>query len=185
MKTILSVSWISLFWVFPSWAGNYFPICQDQGRALDVNNDQVIQWKTRTANQYTDRAHIKGRVVRDYGIKSNHQHFQIEIQGVEQSLGTTIEVIYNESREFGFIEKPKKGMEVEVCGEYITSNAPSGPYPASPDGALVHWVHKASKGSSHDEGFVILDGVLYGYGKSNQLFENQDGMIQEAIPDDR
>ena len=71
-----------------------------------------------------------------------------------------IEVIYNEA--FGDVEEDVKvGDQVEACGDYITSNAPSGPYPASPDGAILHWVHMAS-GSGHPNGYLRINGMLYG-----------------------
>jgi hypothetical protein len=72
----------------------------------------------------------------------------------------TIELVYNDS--FGELPELRLGMDVEACGDYITSYAPSGPYPASPDGALVHWVHHNPHGS-HPDGYVVIDGKVFGW----------------------
>jgi hypothetical protein len=54
------------------------------------------------------------------------------------------------------------GAQIEACGDYITSNAPSGHFPASPDGAIVHWVHQSPNPKSHDSGFIVVNGVVCG-----------------------
>jgi hypothetical protein len=128
---------------------------------LAINNDQVLQWKTSTPNQFLARGHIQGRIIQVYPDHSGHEHFSVEIGNAS---GDTIEVIYNLS--FGATAPLAVGMEVEACGDYITSDAPAGPYPASPDGAILHWVHRATNGR-HDSGFLMIDGVLYGQGNGS------------------
>jgi hypothetical protein len=134
------------------------PTCFDHhNQATDFNNETVLDWVTKTANQFKSRGHISGAVVRNYGNQGSHIHISVQIG---DEVTEVIEVIYNEA--FGDVEEEVKvGDQVEACGDYITSNAPSGPYPASPDGAILHWVHMAN-GSSHPHGYLRINGMLYG-----------------------
>lgn len=132
------------------------PVCMAGGQTLAVNNSQVINWKTTTRNQFQSRGHVQGKLINVYPDHSGHNHFEVQI-GSNQS--DTIEIIYNQS--FGAIPTIAPGADVEACGDYITSNAPTGHYPASPDGAILHWVHAATS-SGHPSGFVAIDGVVYG-----------------------
>jgi hypothetical protein len=83
-------------------------------------------------------------------------HLSVQIGPSEAEA---VEVIYN--THFGDVGEPDVGSQVEACGDYITSTAPSGPYPASPDGAIVHWVHHSDR-PGHESGFLMINGVLYG-----------------------
>jgi hypothetical protein len=52
-----------------------------------------------------------------------------------------IEVIY--SLAFGPAPHvPAVGAHMVACGDYITSNKDA-KYPASPDGAVIHWIHRS------------------------------------------
>ena len=62
----------------------------------------------------------------------------------------------------GAIPKIQKGMSVEACGDYITSTQTTAQYPASPDGAILHWIHKNPKPGGHASGYVEVDNVIYG-----------------------
>jgi hypothetical protein len=136
--------------------------------SLAINNAQVLQWKRTTENQRHERGHVQGNVVRVYPDRNGHEHFAIQI-GPDQAHDT-VEIIYNQ--DFGAVPDPQVGMAVEACGDYITSTAPSpGPngqvYPASPDGAIVHWVHMAPDRSGHHSGFLMVNGVLTGQDPSH------------------
>jgi hypothetical protein len=151
------------------------PDCLSHGQAIGVNNDQVLKWETTTANQYLDRAHVSGAIVAVYPDHSGHSHFGIQI-GPNSS--DTIEIIYNQ--DFGSVPTPTVGQQVEACGDYITSTAQAGPYPPSPDHAIVHWVHEAPNPQKHPSGYLMINGVLYGYslgqggGQSNGDQTNTD-----------
>ncbi len=132
------------------------PACMAAGQSLAVNNAQVINWKNTTQNQFHSRGHVQGKLLKVYPDHSGHHHFEVQI-GSNQS--DTIEVIYNEA--FGAIPTIAAGVDVEACGDYITSNKPAGAYPASPDGAILHWVHQAPN-SGHESGYVAINGVVYG-----------------------
>ncbi len=138
------------------------PDCMDKAKVLPIDNNQVIQWKASTPNTYLARAHVNGPVTRQYPDHSGHTHFEISIGKTAQD---TLEVIYND--EFGALPAIRVGMNVEACGDYITSTAQSGPYPPSPDGAIIHWIHKNPRGHGHDSGFIAIDNVLYGQGNGN------------------
>lgn len=137
------------------------PDCIDGGAPLAVNNDTILNWKQTTANQFKARGHILGSLQKIYPDHTGHTHFEVKIGAGNKD---TIEVIYNE--EFGRMPDLVIGMKVEACGDYITSNKPGRSYPASPDGAILHWVHKAM-GGSHPGGYVTLNGVVYGQQDAN------------------
>jgi hypothetical protein len=151
------LGWFLLLPTF-SFASDAVPLCMDKTRPIPVNNSQALQWKKSSPNQYRARGHILGRVLKVYPNQSDHNHFAIQIG---PSPKDTIEVIYNV--EFGTLPRMAVGMEVEACGDYITASAQSGPYPPSPDGAIIHWVHYNPNGSSHESGYLVIDGILYGY----------------------
>jgi hypothetical protein len=158
----LALTWMSLSFLLGSslaLAGGPVPVCLDGKKAVPVDNAQVIQWKTSTANQFLSRGHVQGRVTRVYKNKSGHNHFEIDLG---PGADDTLEIVYNIS--FGKLPDLKLGMEIEACGDYITSNAQTSQYPASPDGAILHWVHRNPKGKGHDSGYVVVDGVVFGQG---------------------
>jgi len=128
--------------------------CLDHGKPLEIINEQVLKWKTSTANAYLARARIQGQVDQVFPDHSGHRHFSLKI-GVNPQ--DHIEVIYNLS--FGGLPTPKVGDSAEACGDYITSIGQTGSYPPSPDGAIIHWVHRSPNG--HDPGYVILNGIKY------------------------
>jgi hypothetical protein len=128
--------------------------CLDHGTPLEIINAQVLQWKISTANAFLARARIEGTIDQVFPDHSGHRHFSLKI-GPE--LNDHIEVIYNLS--FGSLPVPSLGDTVEACGDYITSIAQTGGYPPSPDGGIIHWVHRSPSG--HEPGYVILNGDRY------------------------
>lgn len=133
------------------------PDClMDKGTDLPVNNEQVLEWKIKTKNQFHSRGHIKGRLTKTYSDKTNHLHWQVQIGPKDTD---TIEVIYN--KDFGKVTQFAVGSEVEACGDYITANKKSNGYPASPDGALVHWIHM-SPSPNHLHGYMMVDNAVHG-----------------------
>lgn len=140
------------------------PECLDGGRS-PINgaiNRQVLEWKEKTQNQYHDRALIVGKLVNVLQERNSHLHLEVDI-GTAGSLAArneSIEIVYNKS--FGEVDGFKTGSTVAACGDYITSNAKSGRYEASPVGAIIHWVHASTDPGKHAHGFLIIDGRLYG-----------------------
>jgi hypothetical protein len=129
----------------------------DNSRALPVDNAQVLTWKARTPNQFKARAFVRGPIVRVFPDRNDHNHFEIKIGPSEKDV---LEVIYNNA--FGDLRDTREGMSVEACGDYITSIAQSGPYPPSPSGAIIHWVHFNPREGGHPHGFLVIDGELFG-----------------------
>lgn len=159
MKIILSlIAAVCLPWF--SYASTSAPECIAYDKPLPENNAQVLHWKRTTQNQYRDRGHILGVIQKVYPDHSGHEHISVNIGKYEED---TVEIIYNSG--FGSLPTPDVGMPVEACGDYITSFAKSGPYPASPDGALIHWVHRSPNLKKHLSGFLVVNGVLYGQEK--------------------
>jgi hypothetical protein len=138
------------------------PECvDDQGNLLPLNDAQAIAYKTNTPNGSTSRVHVSGPITQVYAIESGHNHFEISLGNAS---GDTLEVVYNIS--FGALPALKTGMKVEVCGDFINSYAPENGYQASPDGTIVHWIHKTDS-KNHPAGFTIVNGVLYGQGNGS------------------
>lgn len=133
--------------------------CLAGKKSIPVNDEQALEWKSTTSNQFQSRAHVQGPIVQLYPDHSGHTHFSIAIGSGPHD---TLEIIYNQS--FGALPPLQIGMTVEACGDYITSYAQSGPYPPSPDGAILHWVHKNPNGKGHNSGFLIIEDNLYGQG---------------------
>jgi hypothetical protein len=133
------------------------PDCVDRGVALPIINDQVLHWKTSTPNQFMARARVAGPVTKVYPDHSGHHHFEIQLGAGPADF---LEVIFNEA--FGAVPAIHAGMQIEACGDYITSTAQSGPYPRSPDDAIIHWVHASPNPTRHPSGYLVIDGVLYG-----------------------
>lgn len=139
------------------------PLCMSKGQPLPVNNEQVLNWKNTSRNQFKSRGHVTGTLGQVYKDATGHRHFQIVIGA---NSNDTLEVIYNEK--FGKIPASalQQGAHVETCGDYITSNAKVGRYNASPDGAIIHWVHESTN-SRHDSGYVMIEGQTYGFGSGH------------------
>lgn len=134
------------------------PECVANGRAISVNNETVLKWKKSTPNQFHERGHVEGSIEAIYPDRNGHQHIQVMIG---KGRKDTIEVVYND--DFGRLPKLAVGMQAEACGDYITSTAATDRYPASPDGAIVHWVHKnPNRSNNHPNGYLMLDGYVYG-----------------------
>lgn len=151
----LLLSWSFALATLPAFAAPVDETCMDHGHALNVMNEQVIQWKNSTANAFLARARVSGTVDKVFPDHSGHRHFSMKIG---PNVNDHIEVIYNIS--FGNMPIPNLGTTVEACGDYITSIAQTGSFPPSPDGAIIHWVHRANNGN-HDSGYVILNGIKY------------------------
>jgi hypothetical protein len=123
---------------------------------MALNNQQVLNWKLTTRNQFMARGFVEGRLVRQLPNETGHAHFIIQIG---QQPGQILEVVYN--LEFGALPPLRVGSNVVACGDYITSTATTGPMPPSPAGAIIHWVH-ASDAQNHASGYLIIDNVEYG-----------------------
>lgn len=135
------------------------PDCISGSSAMPIDNQAVLNLKTSTPNQFLARAHISGTVGQVYADEHGHNHFELLIgSGPTDS----IEVIYNIS--FGNLPTIQTGMSVEACGDFINSDAATSQYPASPDNAIIHWVHRNPKGHGHASGFLDINGQLYGQG---------------------
>jgi len=152
------------------------PLCMSKGQPLPLNNEQVLNWKHTSRNQFKSRGHIEGTVGKVYNDATGHRHFQIVIGS---NANDTIEVIYNEK--FGKIPGSalQQGAHVETCGDYITSNSKAGRYNASPDGAIIHWVHESTN-SRHDSGYVMIEGQVYGFGSKGPQTVDQEFVFAEA-----
>ena len=145
----------------PSAPSNEPPCLDDNNQELAADDAKIIELKTSTANQYLTRAHITGVVGNIYPDETGHTHFQA-VMG--PNPGDTIEVIYNDS--FGALPRIVPGMTVDACGDFINSFAATSRYQASPDNAIIHWIHRNPRGG-HPSGFIMLNGVVYGQGQGD------------------
>jgi hypothetical protein len=139
---------------------------QRSGEQIGVNNEQVLQWKNRSATEFIrSRAHVTGSVVKvlpsDKGINlekdtdkfhKKHQRFQVQI-GPEKT--DTIEIFYNGR----FTPRPalKKGDKIEACGEFAADSSANAKTPF----AVLYWTH-AAKVYPHTEGYLNSQGKTFG-----------------------
>ena len=159
---MLKTSFISLLLVTAAaWSAQAQTACLDNsGNALPLNNNQVIQWKTDTQDQFHARAHVTGPISKTYSDYTGHNHFEIQLG---PDANDKIEVVYNQG--FGDLPDLNVGDSTEICGDYITTGTVG--HDGSPDGAIIHWVHKNPSGHGHPSGYVVVNGVLYGNGDGN------------------
>jgi hypothetical protein len=130
--------------------------CMDHGRELAVNNDQALRWRDERPSGFHTRAFISGTVDEVFPDRTGHRHFSLKIG---PHFEDHIEIVYEQN--FGRMPLPSVGDPASACGDYIVATESNGRYPPSPDGALVHWVHR-SNNDRHDDGFVVLKGIVYG-----------------------
>jgi hypothetical protein len=139
------------------------PVCLDGSEELRVDNERVLDLKRTSKNQTLARAFIEGKVISEDHRKNDHDHFVISIGPGKDD---TLEIIYNDDREFGPLGQINIGDDITVCGDYITSTARARGYDPSPQGAIVHWIHynPGDRSDSHEHGFVMLRGsTLVGF----------------------
>jgi hypothetical protein len=125
-----------------------------------VNNDQVLKWKTSTQSGFTARALVMGVLVAILTDQGAHLHLEIDLGNQSSGRANHLEVIYN--KQFGETPPLRVGMQVEACGDYITSTQVNNGYPPSPVGAIIHWIHMSPKPDRHPSGFLVIDGKLTG-----------------------
>lgn len=152
----LSLQALSLVLLGVFSAANVFaapPACwsnKDQTN-LPVMNEKVLEWKSR--KNFRDRALVTGQLARVVRMRKTHAHFEVQLA---REPSAKIEIVYN--REFGELPELRSGMQVDVCGDYITTTNSS-------TGAIIHWVHfnpGDRDGGVHEHGYVVIDGVVYG-----------------------
>ena len=155
-----------------AFADDVIPPCMDHGQKLSIDNSQVLTWKTTTANQFLARAYVEGKVT--HVTLDRQTHYQFEIQ-IGTGLNDTLEVIYN--KDAGAYPVAVPGMDVQACGDYITSTQQAGGYPASPSGAIIHWVHQNTRGGTHDSGFMVMGGALIGFNPADVAGNSQNSYM--------
>lgn len=130
---------------------------------MQVDNERVIQLKKTTKNQYKDRAFVTGVLVGVLQDRKSHLHLDVFLGETPSGRGkdSDIEIIYNKAFDYVDSRALRPGVEVSACGDFINSFEQAGRYPASPVGAILHWVHMAPR-PPHQNGFLVIDGRLYG-----------------------
>ena len=167
LKNIFLAFWLVLLVPAIGFSAANVPDCMDGQEVLPIDNERVLELKNNSANGTLKRAHVQGVINRLFSIRNDHIHFEIIIGKQKRD---TLEVIYN--RGFGPIPQPRLDMVVEVCGDYITSNARNGKYPPSPSGAIIHWIHK-SDNPRHESGYLLIDGILGGQAIDHRFYRER------------
>ncbi len=142
--------------------------CEDvNGSLINVNNEQVLNWKKSTQNQFLARANVRGVVMKLLPSRNGHVHFVIALgknmQADSMCESDTLEVVYNVA--FGNMNPQtdlKPGQRVQACGDYITSIKDTGRYQKSPACGIIHWVHKNVRDDRHKDGYLFVEGRFYG-----------------------
>jgi hypothetical protein len=155
LSILLSVVLVSFPSAYAYLDNAELPLCFDGDNEVQVDNEQILKYKRDTRNQFQARGYIQGKILAMPDVINDHDHFAISIGSGPRD---TIEVIYNRDREFGPMPNVNVGDEIVVCGDYITSSAKSGRYEASPQGAIIHWVHynPGNRNSKHEHGFIYF-----------------------------
>jgi len=135
------------------------PDCLENGKPIAVDNERVLSFKDTTQTGFLARAHVYGPIKRVFDERSSHARFEIVLGPEADDM---LEVVYNKG--FGALPALRSGMNVETCGDFINSEKQNGPYPPSPSGAIIHWVHKSNNPKKHASGYVVIDGKLFGMG---------------------
>lgn len=164
MRVFFAFLCLGLVTVSVAEANSRLPACNDErGRPMQVDNDRVIRLKKTTKNQYKDRALVTGVLVGVLQDRKSHLHLDVFLGEGLSGTGkeSDIEVIYNKAFDHVDSRSLRPGMEVSACGDFINSFERAGRYPASPVGAILHWVHMAPR-PPHQSGWLIIDGRLYG-----------------------
>lgn len=128
--------------------------CTDGGQILSVDNEKAIQLRSQKPSGFKTRLLVSGTVDAVFPDQTGHRHFSVKIG---PNVDDHIEVIFN--LRVGSLPIPYVGEEATACGDYIVSKSQNSGYPASPDGMIIHWVHRSSGG--HEPGFTILNGQFY------------------------
>ncbi len=157
----------ALLTISAAWA-DVPPPCRDKRKdILEIDNERALMVKKTKPDQTQVRARISGKVQKIYKDQTEHDHFSIQIGS---KPGESVEVVY--SQDFGKIpeERLKVGAVVEACGDFIVSKKKTKRYPPSPDGAIIHWVHRSNDPKRHPDGYVLVDRVLYGFAPGGLWF---------------
>jgi hypothetical protein len=139
------------------------PACLGKDKKpMAPNNEQVLNWKENSPNQYKDRGFVMGKLVGVTLDRKSHLQLAIDIgvAGSPQAREEQIEIIYN--KEFGSVGSFTSGMDVAACGDYITAREKAGNYVPSPLGAIIHWVHVSPDPKKHASGFLAINGKVFG-----------------------
>lgn len=133
--------------------------CMDEFRQpMEIDNNLPINLKFHTENRYEARVFVSGIFVKLNGSRNKHVKFEIDLDRDMSTLDDRLEIIYNEK--YGSMPQIQAGVSVLACGDYITANANEDGYEASPQGAIVHWVHPSEFPKAHPHGFLVIDGSL-------------------------
>lgn len=136
------------------------PVCLEGPEELSIDNSRVLRFKVEQKNQFLARAYVEGKVISLPEQQGDHDHFSISLGNKSTD---TLEVIYNNA--FGSMPNVQIGDVVTVCGDFINSFARAGGYDASPDGAIIHWVHynPGNRSRAHEHGFIQFGTDLVGF----------------------
>ncbi|MGE5086875.1 MAG: hypothetical protein ACM3MG_11285 [Bacillota bacterium] len=142
---------ILLFGSF-SFAGGY-PACKDKNQLVDLSNDSIVKWRDNMPAKFLARAFVQAKIVGVLEDRQNHIHFEVDLDGDFSTTDDRLEVIYN--TEFGAVPEFHQGDSLIACGDFIVD-------PYSPTKAVLHWVHKNPKNTGHDDGYLVINGILTG-----------------------
>ena len=150
----------------PAFASAADPTCIGVGAAIPIDNARALELKNSNSGAAI-RANVAGKIDRIFNVQCNskgtcHDHFEIKLGPKDKDV---LEVVY--SNDFGDLPKLQVGDDVQACGDFINTSAPPKAGPASPSGAIIHWVHKSTC-MDHETGFVSVNGTLFGQDKDRK-----------------
>jgi hypothetical protein len=156
MKTHRRLSLFILFSLLSSASfGAGLPACKDKKKNLEINSDMLLNYRDQMEAKFKTRGYAKGVLVRVMEDRQGHVHLEMDFDENLQTADDRVEVVYN--TEFGALPDARPGDQLVVCGDFIVD-------PYSPLKAVIHWLHFSPKKQAHDDGFLAINGVVYGLG---------------------
>lgn len=125
----------------------------DKQERLEFNENQVLLWRDQLPSKQVARAYVRGIIVEVLEDRQNHVHFSVDFDKDLTTPDDRIEIIYN--TKFGALPDYRVGDELIACGDFVVD-------PYSPLKAVIHWLHMSPKITSHEHGFLAINGIITG-----------------------
>lgn len=150
MKTILIT--LGLLLLIASAAAGV-PTCLDKKNKLSIDNHMAINLRDFREHGFKTRALIDGLLMITMENRQGHTHLEIDLDQDFQTADDRLEVIFNNN--YGELPELKAGDHIIACGDFIVDAN-------SPHKAVIHWLHKSPNIKKHDDGYLSINGIVFG-----------------------
>lgn len=129
------------------------PACLNKKEKLTIDNSQAINLRDFMEQDFKTRALVDGILVSVMENRQGHIHLEIDMDRSLDTNDDRLEVIYNNS--YGDLPVLSPGDLIVACGDFIVDLH-------SPHRAIIHWLHKSPSRKKHDDGFLAINGTIFG-----------------------